>query len=324
MLDKIKKVKDKIYEFDLKDSEILDGNEIIVRNNISEFVMTFRKRDLDKGIIVTPSGYNGKGLVYKTSNGGEFYNHPEWIPDIVSFAFNVYGLKKGSFYKITVVSRDTGTNTVITNDRRVIITNEEKELILDANVKGEYESREYYGLFRTSDNETNLLFSIGKVYISNIVIEEVEVINEEKVDEEESLSEYGDGKLQLAAYGIFTTESSISSSQGRYVPMNKMTGKGINLYLDKNTNEYVLERDNAEDSLSESFTNANYIVDFNFNKVVNKGNFHHYNITDVNIDLSPNTLKQGYIRFEFVDNGGKNVKFTNKNSRLAILVYRLI
>jgi hypothetical protein len=323
MLDKIKKIKDRIYEFDLKNSEILDGEEIIVRNNVSEFVMTFRKRDLDKGIIVTPSGYNGKGLVYKTTNDGEFYNHPEWIPDIVNFAFNIYGLKKGSFYKITVVSRDTGTNTIITGDRRVIVTNEEKELLVDVNVKGQYENREYYGLFRTSDNETNLMFSIGKVYISNIIIEEVELVAEEVTKEDESFSEYGEGKIQLAAYAVFTTESSISDKQGRYLPMNRITGKGINLYLDKNTNEYVLERDNADDTLSESFTNANYIVDFNFNKVINKGNFHHYNITDVNIDLSPNTLKQGYIRFEFVDKDGKNVKFANKNNRLAVLIHKI-
>jgi hypothetical protein len=45
--------------------------------------------------------------------------------------------------------------------------------------------------------------------------------------------------------------------------------------------------------------------------------------TAFNIDLSPNTLKQGYIQFEFVDKDDKNVKFVNKNNRLAVLIYKI-
>jgi hypothetical protein len=321
--EKIKKFGERIYEFDFSKSELMDGNEIITTDTMSEFVMTFRKRDLDKGIIVTPAGYS-KGLVYKSTNGGEFYNNPSWIPDIVSFALNIYGVKKGQFYKITVVGRDTGSNNVITTDRRLTVSNEDKELLIDENLKGVKENKEYYGIFRSNDNETNLLFKIGKVFITNIIIDEIEIFGDEVSEVVETQSVFDEGKLRLAAYGIFTTEPTQTEAyKGRYLPMTRYSGKGISLYFDKNTNEYILERDNIEDVVGESLTNINYVVDFNFNKVVNKGHFSQYNITDVNPEISPNTLKQGYIKFEFVDDAGKAVVYTDKNSRIAILVYKL-
>ena len=49
----IKKVNQRIYEFDLKNCELEDGNELIT-TQVNEFVNTFIKRDLDKGIMVTP------------------------------------------------------------------------------------------------------------------------------------------------------------------------------------------------------------------------------------------------------------------------------
>jgi len=323
MLDKIKKIKDRVYEFNFKSSELTDGSEIITTDTMSEFVMAFRKRDLDKGVIVTPSGYT-KGLVYKSTNNGEFYNNPSWIPDIVSFALNVYGLKKGHFYKLTVISRDTGNNTVITTDRRLTVSNEDKELLLDENVKGIKENTEFHTIFRSNDNETNLLFRIGKIFINNIIIDEIELVSEEVQEIDLAPSEIGEGKIRLAAYGVFTTESIVEADyKGRYVPMTRYTGKGINLYLDKNTNQYVIERDNAEDVISESFTNVNYSVELNMNKVVNKGHFSQYNICEVSPDVSPNTLKQGFIKFEFVDDSGKTVSYTNKSGRILIQIYKL-
>jgi hypothetical protein len=321
--EKIKKIGDRIYEFDFSKSELMDGNEIITTDTMSEFVMTLRKRDLDRGVIVTPSGYT-KGLVYKSTNDGEFYNNPSWLPDVVNFALNIYGVKKGQFYKITVKGRDTGNNTIITTDRKLIVSNEDKELLIDEDLKGVNQTTEYYGIFRSNDNETNLLFKIGKIYITDIIIDEIDIFGDETLEVEVNETVFDEGKLRVAAYGVFTTEPiQVEAYKGRYLPMTRYSGKGLSLYFDKNTNEYILERDNREDVLNESFTNINYIVDFNFNKVVNKGYFSQYNITDVNPELSPNTLKQGFIKFEFVDDAGKAVKYGNTNSRISIIIYKL-
>ena len=47
--------------------------------------------------------------------------------------------------------------------------------------------------------------------------------------------------------------------------------KGISLFFDTLTSQYIVERDNSNDTIGEPFTNINYLIDFNFNKVVNKG-----------------------------------------------------
>jgi len=324
MLDKIKKIKDRIYEFDFSSAGLINGEELIVKNGVSEFVMALRKRDLDKGIIVTPSGYKS-GLVYKSTNNGELYNHPSWIPDIINFSLNVFGLKKGSFYKITVIGRDSGSNMVITNDRTLRVLTEDKELIIDANLKDINENKEYYGIFRTPDNEANLFFSIGKIYLSDVIIDEIDIVTDEARDEEEAVEILEEGKLQLVSYGVFTTQPiSREEYKGRYLQMMRYTGKGISLYFDKNTNQYILERDNVNDVIGEAFTNINYIVDFNFNKVPNKGLFSQYNICEVSTDISPNTLKQGYLKFEFADATDHPVVYTNADGRIAILIYKLV
>ena len=105
--------------------------------------------------------------------------------------------------------------------------------------------------------------------------------------------------------------------------MLRYSGKGINLYFDSNHDQYIIERDNVEDVLGEPFTNVNYLIDFNFNKVPNKGLFTQYNIIDVNTSPSPNTLRQGYLVFEFADQDDNPVVYTNKDGRMVILIYKL-
>ena len=56
----IKKVLKTIYKFDFTKLPpiITHGSEFFVSDNgISEFNQTFKKQDLDNGIVVTPSGY---------------------------------------------------------------------------------------------------------------------------------------------------------------------------------------------------------------------------------------------------------------------------
>ena len=322
----IKRIVDRIYEFDFSNSELYDGREIIIQNGVSEFSTNFRKMDMDKGIIVTPQGYTN-GLFYKSSNGGEIYSSPKYMPDIVTFNLNVFGLKKGSFYKLTVVGRDTGSTTFITNDRTVIVTNQENELLLSDSFAGVEMNKELVTVFRSTSNETNLFFRIGKVFINNIILEEIEMIKDfdDEHIEETPDSEYHEGKIQLVSFGTFSTEPVQNPSlyNGRYLSMVKYAGKGISLFFDTLTSQYIIERDNSNDTIGEPFTNINYLVDFNFNKVVNKGQFSQYNIVELSTELSPNTLKQGSLRFEFVDSDDNPVKYSGKDSRLTILIYKI-
>ena len=126
----IKKVVQRVYQFDFSKCTLIDGNEMISTEHGNEFVNTFIKRDIDKGIIVTPVGYS-KGMIYKTTNGGEIASPSSWFPDIINFAFNVYGLKKNSYYRLTVKAknyRKYNSLTDVTSDRSLEVSNDNQEL----------------------------------------------------------------------------------------------------------------------------------------------------------------------------------------------------
>lgn len=320
----IKKIKQRIYEFDLSKCELENGNEIIVYKGVSEFIKTFKKQDIDRGIIVMPFGYT-KGLIYKSTNNGEFYNNPGWLPDIVKFGFNIFGLKKGAFYKLTVIGRNAGSNTIITTDRTISVHNESNELIINEDLKDVNENKEFYGVFRAASNESNLFFQIGKVFVNNIIIDEIELKEEDsdELEEEELDSTFGECKSELVAFGIFSIMPETNPSyHGRYIPITRNQGRGINLYYDTNQNNFILERDNENDIIGAAFTNSNYIVEINMNKLV-FNNIDHYAITNIDYDVSPNTLKQGSIRFEFIDKLGNHVDCEDREGRLTISIKKI-
>lgn len=324
----IKKVVKRIYNFDFSKCELEDGNEIISTNKGNEFVNTFIKRDLDNGILVTPSGYT-KGLVYKSTNDGEIYNNPRWTPDIITFAFNIFGLKRGAFYRISVIGRNVHEyNRIIdiTDDRTLEVSDDDQQLLINEDLNAVFENKTFSGVFRATSNEANLFFRIGKIYISDIIIDEIELMSETEEQEESTLVSFEEGKSTICAYGIFNTIPALDKPdyKGKYIEMTKLAGKGINLYYDKVSKEYILERDNVEDTLNAPLTNIEFIVDFNFNKVVSFGHFSDYRITEISPEISPNTLKQGYIKFVFVDKNENIVDYTKNEGRLCFIVKKIL
>lgn len=317
----IKKIIQNIYKFDLKNCQLINGEEMVVTESGNEFVNTFVLRDFDKGVIVTPSGYM-RGLIYKSLDGGMFYNPARWMPDIITFNFNVYGLKKNAFYRLTIKAKNMSAYNSLsdtTNDRSLQVTNDSQELLINEDLSSQMEYKNYIAVFRASAIEENLTFRIGKIGINDIIIDEVEImgdLEEEKVADQ--LFELDSGKSNIVGYGVFSSEV-VSENAGRYQEISKVTGKGLNLYFDKNKNEYILERDNYEDTIGASFTNANFVVDFSFNKAP----YATYTITDVSNDASPNTLKQGYIRFT-VSDSGKVGKYNRTNGRFSFIVHKIL
>lgn len=319
----IKKVLQRVYEFDLKNCELIDGNEMIPTEHGNEFVNTFIKRDMDRGIIVTPGGYT-RGLVYKSTNGGEFYNNPEWSPEIETFSMNLYGLKKGAFYRVTVIGRNTrkyNRLTDVTENRKLEILDETQAMILSADLSDTMSNKSFEGIFRATSVEENIYFSLGKIYVNNIIIDEVEIARDvlESNETKENDFELDGGKSNIVAYGIFSPD--LLNETSRYAELSRITGKGINLYFDKNNKRYIVERDNIEDTIGASFTNANYLVEFNFNKAPY---LNRYQVVDVSPDMSPNTIKQGYIAFEILNKDGIAERYERHNGRLAIIIKKIL
>lgn len=326
-MNSVKKVAQRIYNFNLKDCLLEDGKELIVTTKGNEFINTFKHRDVDKGIIVMPSGYK-KGLVYKSTNGGEIYNVPSWLPDIVSFIFNLYGLKQGAFYRITVRGRNTHKFNRIsdmTDDRKLDVITDQNDCVLSADFSEVFTNTEFSGLFRANSTEMNLIFTLGKIFINDIVIDEVELVSDEKeeieeIDERETIEDF---ENKIISYSVFSPELMKNNTyKGKYAEISKIAGKGLRMFFDRNSNHYTLERDNADDTIGASFLGLNYLVDFNFNKAVNVDYFDRYEIVNVSPEMSPNTLKQGYIELRFIKDG-KPVEFSNPEARIAVVIRKV-
>lgn len=322
----IKRIIQRIYNFDYSKCELADSDEFIATEHGNEFTNTFICRDLDKGIIVTPSEYV-KGLVYKSTDGGYIYNPPSWIPDIVGFAFNIYGLKKNAYYRLTVKTKNTSKYNPlvdITDDRGIeIVNNATQELMLKEDISEVMTFSDFSVIFKANSVEETLNFKIGKIAIKDIVIDEVELmldVEEEQIAEEDTLVEFDSGKSNTVAYAVFNCDCDVDVKH-KYTEMPKTTGKGLNLYFDKDTTEYILERDNYEDTIQSAFTNANYVVDFLFTKAP----YASYMITGVSNDVSPNTLKQGFIKFKIIDmETNQPVKYSRPHARLAFMVRKIL
>ena len=111
--------------------------------------------------------------------------------------------------------------------------------------------------------------------------------------------------------------------QDRNINEENKVKLALNLYYDKTTSEYIIERDNNEDTLNSSLTGIDFIININVNKVVNYKKFSGYRIVEVSPDISPNTLKQGFVKFVFVDKDENVVKFQNDDGRIAITVTKI-
>lgn len=317
----IKKVIQNVYKFDLSNCPLISGDEMMVTDSGNEFVNTFVRRDFDKGIIITPSGYT-RGLIYKSIDGGMFYSPASWMPDIITFNFNLYGLKKNAFYRLTVRAKNMSVYNNLsdtTNDRSLQVTNDAQELLINENLSEVMTYTNYVSIFRAASVEENLAFRIGKIGINDIIIDEVEVLGD-TIDENlvEQAIEFDTGKSNIVGYGVFSSET-VNEATGRYIEISRVTGKGVNLYFDKTKNEYILERDNYEDTIGSSFTNANFIVDFSFTKAP----YAAYTITEVSNEISPNTLRQGYIRFTISEKGTVG-RYKHPNGRLAFIVTKIL
>lgn len=317
----IKKLVRRIYEFDFSRTEIENGYELLGDRMHNDFGRELKKVDLDVGIVVQPYGYS-TGLVYRSDNGGEILNNPRWNPDLVDFSFNIYGLKQGVFYRITIVTRDSGTFNLITDNRQLIVQTSTSDLLFDEDITGVKENKEYHKLFRAESNEIDILFKIGKIYISDIIIDEVELVEDSVEVEENHDIVFASGKTQIVSYGVFGLEYVNDNVKNRYTLLTKYSGEGINLYYDKNEHDYIIEKDNTNELITDSFTNVNYTVDINTNKIINNDLFDYYRITDVNPGPSLNTLRTGYIKFAFFK-GDKKLEITKSSGKVAIFINRI-
>ena len=318
----IKKVVKRLYEFNLGACSLSDGTEILSNGIDDELSRVIRKVDTSAGLLVQPSGYK-KGLVFLKSSR-ELLNNPEWNPAIVKFNLEVLGLKKNSYYRVTVIARNFKKYIKlvdVTDDRSLQVLTNNNDMLIMADLTENLSSKEFAGIFKAYSNECVLSFKLGKIAIKNIIIEEVELMSE-SFDESGNEIVVDENRSQVISTSVFSMKAeSTNLYQNKWVALLRLYGKGINLYYNKNTLEYLIERDNVDDVVGDNL-NANYIlVSLNTTKLPNTG-FITHRIKAISSDLSPNTLKSGYILFDFIDARGKAVAIDD--GKLGIKVEKLI
>jgi hypothetical protein len=175
-------------------------------------------------------------------------------------------------------------------------------------------------IFKAEAVEDKFSVQVGKIYLRNIVIEEIEMVENAPEEEETPDNSYEPGKEQLVGYGIFSM--GIPDGVNRRREVKKLSGKGIVLYYDSIENVYTLERDNDNDTINENLANGNIIVDININKMNSENMFTHYNVLEVSSDISPATLKGGYLRLRFMNHDAQAV-VNDPNSKLLIRISKL-
>ena len=317
----IKKVIQNIYKIYWTKQLVEDKDEYLITKNINEFKSSFRRLDKSTGTLVSFENYSG-GIFYSNDDERCIYSSPNMSPEKVSFTINMFGLKRNNFYLITLRAKNTGNNELITNNRDLTVTTDAQELLINEDLRNVREYQNYYGLFKANSNEVNIFLEFGKICISEINIDEVELVAEE-TEEEVALETIQAMSLDVAAYGWFGLKPDIDETfKGKHLYMQKYSALGISLYFNKETNEYVIERDNVNDVLNNSFTSINYLVQINMDKVVHK-EFSNYKITCVSNEPSPNTFKQGYIKFVLVDDSGKVVTPKDIEGKINILIIKL-
>lgn len=316
----IKRIVKNIYNIDYSKIKIDNKNEFIVdKNGVSDFVNGLKLIDKDNGVIVMPLNYTN-GLFFSEENGGEIYSSPKFEPEIVPFSFDIIGLKRDAYYKLTLKAKTSGNNTFYNSNRKAIISTSTGELVLEHDFKDNTEYVSITGIFCALSTEVILNFSIGKISIKDISIDEVELVEEEITTEETATEVVHSNTIELAAYGIF--ELLPYTDNVRFVKLQEISAHGISLFFDNNTLEYIIERSNTNDVVGDCITNMRYVLNIDLNKNVNYQKFNTYAITEISSNISNNTLKQGYYKFVLLKQDGTKYRI-QQSGRIGIYIYKL-
>lgn len=318
----IKKILNRLYEFDLGKCSLGDGTEILSNGIDDELTRILRKVDTSAGILVQPSNYK-KGLVFLKASR-ELLNNPEWTPAIIKFNLEILGLKKGSYYRVTTIARNYKKYIKlidVTEDRSLQVTTSNNDMLIMADLTNNMSPTELSGIFKAQSAECVLAFKLGKIAIKNIIIEEVELMSE-NFDEQGNEVIIDENRTQIVSATVFSTKlENTSLYASKWSPLLRLYGKGLHLYYNRSTMEYLIERDNVDDIINDNLNANHLVITINTTKLQNTG-FMSCRTKYCSSELSPNTLKPGYLMFDFIDAKGQPVEVGD--GRIAIKVEKLI
>lgn len=318
----VKKIKESIYELDLSKIKDAPLDEELYKE---EFLDLLKFNDPKRNLSVIPTMNAPQTSI---SYHRDFIKANEkWAPDIVEFKLSIFGLKKGSWYRISAESCSAASFSVVTDDRSFTVRNSIGDTVIDEDLRGDGSPRMIQGFFRATSQDIDIFHEIGKVEIHSYKIEEVEFMDESG-EGIEIITEYGEAKKELVAWGAFSMKlSPTATSNSGYHILSRLAGEGIEMYFSRQHMLYTIERDARQDTIGESFTDARYLIEINESKLkgMQQNNVIYDRILlEDSVSLkSPNTHKEGFQRYAITKSGRKIEYPSNNNSLIYVSIYKL-
>jgi hypothetical protein len=240
------------------------------------------------------------GLFYKDNS---IYNHPIYGESLISFRLSLTGIKMGSFYRIRFILSSLDTFVEGASSKTYIVLNG-KDIVYNKDVPKEETNIDY--TFKSEASVINIAVTIGKVYIKDIIFEEVEV--SEPVVSQSSVFEVPD-LVNLKAYAVFRP-SMLHNRDKTISKFPLLRGIGINVMYNKETDLIIIERNRENDVIQENIGLCKYLIDI---KCFNSGYVSDHKIGD---GPSPFSGFNGYSTFRLNEGEGDTL--------IYILIYELL
>jgi len=302
----IKSVIRKLYSIDYNNLKLEDNVEMIISKKTNDFHQLLYMNNEITNVQMIPQFESDNvstqtGLFYKKDL---FYNHPKLGAPLISFRLMLIGTKLNSFYRIRFIVRgiEVYDDTV---SKKVYVVLNGKDIIYNKELPtGKDTVIEY--IYLSEGSVINLAFTIGKVAIKDIIIEEIEVQEDVKINER--VVEIPD-LVNLKAYSVFKP-SMLTNRDKILTKFPLLRGIGLNVIYNREDDIIIVERNKENDIVQESIGLYKYFIDV---RVFNGGEIRDLKVSD---SPSPFSGYNGYASFK--------VNEIKENTLIYVLVYELL
>lgn len=301
----IKSVVRKIYSIDYNNIDLGNNTELIISKKTNDFhQLLFMNNELTNTYLIphfeTETKTVQTGLFYKDNS---IYNHPIYGEPLISFRLSLTGIKPNTFYRVKFVCSGIETYDDQHSSKVYIVLNG-KDIIHNKNIGLNETSIEH--IYLSDASLLSIAVTFGKVYIKDIIFEEVEVM--EDVHKNQSVIEIPD-LMNLKSYAVLKPHM-LTNRDKVISKFPLIRGIGINVLYNRETDTFIIERNKENDVIQENIALNKYLIDI---KSFNSGS-----VRDVKVDqgASPFSGYNGYSTFKLSDADEDNI--------LYILIYELL
>lgn len=300
----IKGVVRKIYSINYDNINLENNTELIISKNTNDFHQLLFMNDEVTNTYLIPYFENENksaqtGLFYKDNS---FYNHPVYGEKLISFRLSLSGIKNNSSYRIRFVV--SPIEYLVDAPSKLYTVLNGKDVMYNQNISSDNTTIDY--IFTSEESIMNIAVTIGKIYIKDIIIEEIELKAQPLKEIEKVVIP---NLMNLKAYAVFKP-TMLKNVDKDITKFPILRGIGLNILFDRTKDLLLIERNKENDVINNNIAIAKYLTDI---KTFNGGE-----VSDINInnEISKLSNTRGYISFKLDD-------FT-EDTIIYVLIYELL